>query len=129
MSYSLASLLQEYSKNKERIHEYLQNKTVEGYRDNDDNDDNDDNNDYNISTGMFIMIVTVSLITWIWSFAVTVLFWKHLPDWARVVAILGLIPSIPGGPIATLVVVYVTKGTRRGGHRGKKKSHGKKRHH
>jgi len=98
MSYSLASLLQEYSENKEQIH-------AEGY----------DNTD-NINTGLLIALLLTSLIIWAWAATVTLMFWKHLPDWAKVVAIMGLIPIIPGGPIATLVVVYIT------GRHGKKKS-------
>lgn len=111
MSYSLASLLNEYSKNKEMIHAHLQNKTVEGYK------DDDDNSIAYIGVGMFIMLVSISLIVWIWSLVVTIKYWKVLPDWARVVAILGLIPIIPGGPIVTLIVVYITNGSRHGGRR------------
>ena len=122
MSYSLASLLQEYSKNKEMINAYLQNKTVEGYNDPDINNNN--NTVAYVGVGVFIVILIVSLIIWIWALVVTIKYWKHLPVWARVLAILGLIPIIPGGPIVTLVVVYVSKGTKHG-RKGKKK-HGRK---
>jgi len=108
MSYSLASLLQEYSERKEQIDAYLQNKTVEGYDSNPP-----ENNVFYVSTGVFITIVIVSLIIWVWALVVTIKYWKYLPDWARVLAILGLIPVIPGGPIVTLVVVYVSHGSRR----------------
>lgn len=117
MSYSLASLLNEYSKNKEMIHAYLQNKTVEGYKD----DDDDNNVAYvGVGIGLFVMLVVISLIVWIWAIVVTIKYWKVLPDWARVVAILGLIPVIPGGPIVSLIVVYITKGSRHGGRRSRR---------
>lgn len=112
MSYSLASLLQEYSKNKEIIHAYMQNKTVEGY------EDPNTTASY-IGVGVFIAILIVSLIIWIWALVVTIKYWDHLPVWARVVSVLGLIPIIPGGPIVTLVVVYIARGSSRG-RRGKK---------
>jgi len=118
MSYSLASLLQEYSENKEQIDAYLQNKTVEGYGANGGN--STDNNAVYVGVGVFITIVIVSLIIWIWALIATIKYWKYLPDWARVLAILGLIPVIPGGPIVTLVVVYVSHGSR-SKKRGKKK--------
>jgi len=118
MSYSLASLLQEYSENKEQIHAYLQNKTVEGYNSN--GPDNNTSIAY-VGVGVFITILVVSLIIWIWALVVTIKYWKVLPVWARFVAILGLIPIIPGGPIVTLVVVYVAKETKRGTKRGTKR--------
>jgi uncharacterized protein YqhQ len=114
MPYSLASLLQEYSKNKEIIHAYMQNKTVEGYEDSDS-----DTTVAYIGVGVFIAILIVSLIIWIWALVVTIKYWDHLPAWARVVSVLGLIPIIPGGPIVTLVVVYIARGSSRG-RRGKK---------
>jgi len=117
MSYSLASLLKEYSENKEQIDSYLQNKTVEGY-----------DTCGNTNPGVLVALLVVSMIIWVLSMVVTIIFWEHLPDWARVIAVLGLIPIIPGGPIVTLVVVYITKGSRRSGHRGKKKSRSKKKH-
>jgi|TARA_B110000037_G_scaffold32432_1_gene39110 hypothetical protein len=121
MSYSLASLLNEYSKNKEMINAYLQNKTVEGF-------DDDNNAVYiGLGIGMFITIVVFVIIIWIWALVVTIKYWKVLPDWARVLAILGLIPVIPGGPIVSLIVVYIAKGSRHGGGRKRRKSGKKKR--
>jgi hypothetical protein len=93
------------------IHAYLQNKTVEGFPD-------DNNATYiGVGIGLFITIVVFVLIIWIWALVVTIKYWKHLPDWARVLSVLGLVPVIPGGPIITLIVVYIAKGSRHSGRR------------
>tara|TARA_B110000967_G_C18477140_1_gene360250 strand:- start:377 stop:577 length:201 start_codon:yes stop_codon:yes gene_type:complete len=62
-----------------------------------------------VSVVIFVVMLIISLGIWIWALVATVKYWKLLPDWAKVVSILGLIPIIPGGPIVTLVVVYIAK--------------------
>lgn len=63
-----------------------------------------------MSQGLFAIIVILSFAIWIWALVVLVIFWRHLPDWAKVVGILGLLPIVPGGSIITLVTVYIAKG-------------------
>ena len=68
-----------------------------------------------------IPVLIIGLILFIWAAVVLYQNWKTMPDWARVVALLWLfVPALPGGLIVTLVLVYVTRNTR------KKKSRSRK---
>ena len=105
LKYSLFDLLKEYNKNKEYIHARLKGETIEGY---------DDNGNATMILGIglpiFLLLLLISFAIWIWALVVTIKYWKQLPEWAQVVSVLGLLPIIPGGPIVTLVVVYIAKG-------------------
>jgi hypothetical protein len=105
LKYSLFELLKEYNKNKEYIHAKLKGETIEGYT-----DSGDTTMVLGLSLVPFLVILLVSFAIWIWALVVTIKYWKQLPEWAQVISVLGLLPIIPGGPIVTLVVVYVTKG-------------------
>lgn len=109
MVYSIVTLIEKYSENKELYDAYFQNKTVECY----------DDNQGGMSDGAFIALLLVSVIVWICALSVTIKLWHKLPDWARVIAILGLLPIVPGGPIITLVVVFIARNNNKS--QGKKK--------
>ncbi len=70
---------------------------------------NDDDNEVilGVSTAVLVISIFITLILWIWAILVTIKYWKLLPSWAQIFAILGMIPGLPFGPVMTLIVVYV----------------------
>jgi len=48
-----------------------------------------------------------SVVIWIWAITVVYRYWDMLPVVAKIVAVFGLLPGLPLGPIASLVTVYV----------------------
>jgi hypothetical protein len=63
---------------------------------------------------LFVAIAIAALL--LWGGAIYVLYsnWATLPDWARVVGVLGVLPlPVPIGPIGTIIVVLITKGSRK----------------
>ena len=109
--HSLYDLLTMYNKNKVKIHAYLQNHSVEGFHHyNDDDDDDDDSDAWKIAgmgIAVFLVLIFISLGLWIWALVITIKHWPILPDWAKVVCVLGLLPIFPGGVIVALIVAYV----------------------
>jgi len=108
--HSLYNYIKEYENNKHLIKAYLTNQLIENYGD--DNGDDNGNNTGSImgfSIGIFIFILLASLAIWIWAVIVLVKYWKMLPDWGKVLGLIGVLPVLPGGPIMTLIVVYVGK--------------------
>lgn len=101
--YSLPNLLCAYRDNKDLIHAYIRRDTIEGL-------DDDSTQIVGMSIAMFLTIFLVSLVLWVWALYVTVRYWKELPTWAQILAILGLVGFV-FGPIMTLIVVYVGKQT------------------
>lgn len=121
MKYSLLYLINQYNDNKDVIDNYLSNNTIELYS-NDDCNCFDDNNNMSkeckklcnttnkvmgLYINVFIAILLISIIIWIWALVITIKHWDNLPDWARVLCVIGLLPVLPGGPIITLVVAYI----------------------
>lgn len=100
--FTLVHFLNEYNQNREIIEAYLKGETVEGFT------DAVNNTVYNFPIGVFIAIFTLLLTIWIWALIVTIKFWNFIPVWARVVALIGLFTGV-GGPVLTLIVVYVSK--------------------
>lgn len=97
---SLHDFIKTYKDNRIIINATLQGQTIEN---------SGDGTVLGISIVLFLVFFILFLCIWIWALVATVKYWKLLPDWAKVVSILGLIPIIPGGPIVTLVVVYISK--------------------
>ena len=101
--------------------EQLHNKkTRERYYD--PNDPNDPNNpNYNpgagaavgVASGVLAVVLIIGLAIWIWALVVTLKFWKVLPEWAKVIGVLGLLPVVPLGPVVTLIVVYIAKSSKK----------------
>lgn len=67
-----------------------------------------------ISTSIVVVALLINLAIWIWGLVITIKYWKMLPEWAQIFAVLGLLPVLPFGPIVTLVVVYVGKTAKSG---------------
>ena len=87
-----------------------QNKVREGYNDNDFG--KDEKNAFElagIGTVVLLVILVISLILYIWALVILIKYWNVLPEWAKIVGVLGLIPAIPLGPLVTIIVVYIGK--------------------
>ena len=109
--YSVFNMMKLYRDNKPVIHAYLKGQSVEGYNHNDDDDHHHKKKGEFAAfggVGMFLVIMTISMAIWIWALIWTMKYWKILPAWAQALAIIGLI-GIVGGPIMTLIVVYIGK--------------------
>ena len=101
--YSFINLLKEAKNNQGKIKAFLKGDIYEP------NDyDNGVATIIGLSIPLFVSLLILVMIFWIWALVVTIVWWKDIADWAKVLAIIGLIfPSI--GPIITLIVVYVSK--------------------
>ena len=106
--YSLPEIITMYRNNKHLIEATLKNQPVEGFIKIRDTDGN------LVTTGagfgiFFIILLLLSLFIWIWALMVLIRYWDILPDWAKIVGLLSILGPL-GGPIVTLIVVYVAKG-------------------
>lgn len=112
--YSVFNMMKLYRDNKPVIHAYLKGQSVEGFSKTKDDDDEDNLE----STGafaafggiaVFLVIMAINMAIWIWALIWTMKYWKVLPSWAQVLAVLGLLGFVGGGAIMTLIVVYIGK--------------------
>jgi len=101
--YSVFSLLKVYRDNKSVIETYLSGNTKEGL-------DDDDHQPFESYGGLvaFLIMLLITLPIFIWAIVWTFKYWDILPDWAKVIALLGLFGG-SGGPIMTLVAIYIAK--------------------
>jgi hypothetical protein len=99
-TYSLLNLMKEYKDNKPIIDAYISGSSIEGMH--------DDMRFLGLTVGVFVTMFIISLLVWIWAIVVTMKYWKQLPSWAQILAVIGLLSGI-GGPLMTLVVVYIGK--------------------
>lgn len=99
--YSIPNLLCAYRDNKDLIKAYIKGETLEGMDDN-------STKVIGMSIATFLVIFLVSLVLWVWALYATVQYWKELPTWAQILAIIGLLGFVLG-PVMTLIVVYVGK--------------------
>jgi len=117
--YSLYNYLLAYENNKDLIKAYMSNKSIENYASTPTPNNTvqiDLNNAVNNATtilgfgiGMFIFMFLISLGIWIWAVVVLLKYRKELPSWAQVLGVIGVLPILPGGPILTLIAVYIGK--------------------
>jgi hypothetical protein len=110
--YSVFNMMKLYRDNKPVIHAYLKGQSVEGYKHANDNDA-----DAAVSAGafaafggiaVFLVLMAINMAIWIWALVWTMKYWKVLPGWAQALSIIGLL-GVVGGPIMTLIVVYIGK--------------------
>ena len=98
--YNIFNVLSEFNKHRYILQAKMKGETIEGYSDPGD-------------TGAFftsiwgIIIIVLALALWIWALVVTIKYFTVLPIWAQILGILGLVGF--GGPILTLLVVYIGK--------------------
>ena len=113
---SLYNYLLAYENNKDLIKAYLSNKHIESDTETTTNQVDTDKLVNNVATimdysiGIFIIGFLISLALWIWAVVILVKYWNQLPNWAKVLGIIGVLPVIPGGSIMTIIVVYIGKG-------------------
>jgi hypothetical protein len=107
--YSLFKLLKVYKDNKNKIESYINNQSIENYNDiKDINNVNNVNKIMNVPIHIFLFFLIISIAFWVWALVVLTKYWKVIPNWARILGVLGLIFGF--GPF-TLIIVYVTKST------------------
>jgi len=104
--YSLFKLLKVYKDNKNKIESYINNQSIENY--NDIKDINNVNKIMNVPIHIFLFFLIISIAFWVWALVVLTKYWKVIPNWARILGVLGLIFGF--GPF-TLIIVYITKST------------------
>lgn len=104
LNYSIFNMCQEISQKRHLIQAHFQNKSVEGF--NGKPDEVPTIFGLEIVTGLMVFIIAI--VIWVWALSATIKFWHLLPVWAQVLAIIGLVSGV-GGPVMTLVVVYVAK--------------------
>ena len=106
--YSLPEIITMYRNNKHLIEAALKKQPIEGFVK--IRDANGDAVTTSVGFGIFIVILLLlSLFIWIWALMVLIRYWDILPDWAKIVGLLSIL-GVLGGPIVTLIVVYVVKG-------------------
>ena len=104
--YNLIELFNAYKDNKHVIDTHINNQSIEGYsRDTDINVNN--TAILGMTLEIFLLFFIISLVLWICGLVLLINNWNIIPDWAKVVGVLGLLPIIPGGPIVTIVVVLI----------------------
>jgi|688.fasta_scaffold541253_2 hypothetical protein len=113
--YSVFNMMKLYRDNKPVIHAYLKGQSVEGYSHL--NHTNDSDADAAVSAGafaafggiaIFLVLMAINMAIWIWALIWTMKYWKVLPGWAQALSVIGLL-GVVGGPIMTLIVVYIGK--------------------
>lgn len=100
--YSLPNMLFAYKNNKEIIHAYLKGDVIEGYT------NKNDNKVLGMGIAAFLGLLVLGLILWVWALYILVKYWDELEDWAKILGILSLLFGL-GGPIVTIIVVYIGK--------------------
>ena len=106
--YSFLNMLKVYKDNHVLINAKLQGKTIEGLNGTDD--ESIDLKGWGATfIGLFMFMLLLGGIIFIWAIVITVKYWQELSDVARIFAILSLLGL--GGPIVTIIIVYVSKGS------------------
>lgn len=98
--YNIFNVLSEFNKHRYILQAKMKGESIEGYSDPRD------------STSFFtsvlgVIFIIVALILWIWALVITIKYFNIIPLWAQILSILGLVGF--GGPILTLIVVYIGK--------------------
>ena len=109
---SLSTYIKEYNNNKPLIHSYLQNNKSENYMHTPPDGTQppeDIKKILGLEIGVFLFLFVVIIALWVWAIVVLIKNWKQLPPWAKTLGVIGLVPGLPGGPIMTLIVVYIGK--------------------
>lgn len=112
--YSVNNLVSEFQQNRHKIHAFVTGQCVECYGDNNE----DDKTIMGLGIGLFLVIFVIALGIWIWALVALLKNWNYLSDVAKILAVLALM-GILGGPVVTLIIVYVM---RKGNGNGKRSS-------
>lgn len=101
-NHSLYDYINAYNNNKHMIDNIIFNNSIEYYG-------NENTTILGMSVSLFVIGFLISLALWIWGLVLTLKYWQDLPDWAKVLCVIGLLPILPLGPIITIIVAYITK--------------------
>jgi hypothetical protein len=93
--------MKEFRDNKPLIQAHLKGQSVEGLT-------NTDARIMGMGITSFLILFLIATAIWIWAIVSLIKYWSVLPDWAKIVGILSIL-GILGGPIVTLIVVYIAK--------------------
>jgi hypothetical protein len=74
-----------------------------------DNEDRSYYDSFKINKTTLMTLITISLIFWGITIFVLISNWTVLPDWAKVFAVLSLINPNLGGPITTLIIIFISR--------------------
>ena len=105
--HNIFNILSELKRSKPAIEAHFKGHSIESLK--------DDPDDPNLPSWMAgwgvaftLIIVVIALALWIWALVVTIKYFSIVPIWAQILAVLGLCGF--GGPILTLIVIYIGKG-------------------
>jgi hypothetical protein len=98
--YSLVELLNAYKENKPLIDAYIKGQSIEGKSDS-------DTAILGIGLSIFFIILLINLVLFVVALVLLIKYWKFLPDWAKVLGVLGFF--FPMGAVMTIVVVMIGK--------------------
>jgi hypothetical protein len=104
--YSLFNMVKVARANETRIKAQLAGSSIEGFT-----PDQNAGKYLGLDLALFLGILLLNFALWIWALVWTVKYWSVLPDWAKVLAVIGLFT--PMGPVMTLIVVYIGKGQKK----------------
>lgn len=96
---SIQRLLTEYYNNKAIIKDYLQKRENYG--------DGSDRTIMGMGLAIFLVIFIIAIIIWIWALVALISNWKKLPNYAKIIGTIGILPILPFGPVVTLLAVYI----------------------
>lgn len=95
-------IMKAYKDNKDMISAYLKGESIEGYND-------DSKTILGFSLGAFSVVFLINLAITIWAIYALVKYGKTLPTWSLILSIVLL---FIGGGVFSLILVYVTRGTK-----------------
>ena len=102
---SVKTAVKEWYENKPLIDAYLRGELIEGI------DGKETTKILGYGIGIFVIVALVVVALWFWALYATIKFWKLLPTWAKVIAVIGLLSGwmYGVGTLITLIVVYASK--------------------
>ena len=96
--YSLINLFEAYNREKDMINAYVRGDLIENY--------NRTEKILGLEMSAFLMLFIISLAVWIFALVLLIKYWKNIPEWAKVLGVIGIISTV-GGPIMTIIVVFI----------------------
>jgi hypothetical protein len=106
--YSLYACMKEFQNNRPLIRAYLNGDNIENFDGGDNNDTKNAGKIFNLSIGLFLVVLIINMALFIWCIVALVKFWHEMPDWAKAVSLILLLFQMT--PIS-LLIIYLSKGT------------------
>ena len=101
MNFSISQLFRAYARNRDLISAHIRGQPVE------QNSNDSTKTILGMTLGVFLAITIFYSVIWIWLLVLTLERWQRLPEWAKVMAVLCLLPVLPMGPFIGLITVYI----------------------